>query len=276
MCNWCDTRLIRTASEWWVLTLKELLPRRSWEFVLYHSGAVLRREFGLAHQPWRLNCPFCSILQMASLAFFVVQVDSFFVISCNFGHQMKYTVAQKEKLLGCPKRKMAKIKISKGLLFELQEPMKRLFQHEKWMGCLTLYASDTLQKFGNSWEKYNVQSLPRFLYLFQNLSTYLQACFFFFFFYKKLDWLNHNALCMGFKITGYPRLTFKSPPKIVLLDCLFLNTTGQWTPRLLLTGREEVQELRRILCGYSWRLLQSVCHYFLPFVLWSCPSSQIN
>lgn len=77
--------------------MDELLPRWSWEFVLYRSGPVPHRELGLAHRPsrwlhWR----------------FGIRVESFFVTSSNFGDQTNYTVTGKEKLLGWSRKKNCK------------------------------------------------------------------------------------------------------------------------------------------------------------------------
>lgn len=110
-------------------------------------------------------------------------------------------------------------------------------------------------------------TLPRFLYLFQNLPIYLNASFFF----KKLDY--YIALYKGYKSHRYLRLTFKNLPKrVVGLPVFKLNTTtGQPTPELLPTGSMEALKLRRTLCGYSWKLLRLKCPHFLPFCFLTPP-----
>lgn len=57
------------ASDGWGLTLDELFPKWSWQFVLYCSGPVWCKELGWAHRSLSWNLPFCSVLQVVSLAF---------------------------------------------------------------------------------------------------------------------------------------------------------------------------------------------------------------
>lgn len=52
----------------WEITGRDSHPRWSWEFVPFRSCPAPRREFGSVHRPLALSCPFCSALQVASLA----------------------------------------------------------------------------------------------------------------------------------------------------------------------------------------------------------------
>lgn len=103
-------------------------------------------------------------------------------------------------------------------------------------------------------------SLPRFLYLFQNLSIYLNASFF-----MKLD-----SIILPF-VWGYKshRISKAHLQKSFKNGGLALPVLKHYSwaanARALSYWKEGNAIAYRILCGYSWRLLRSICHHSLPF-----------